>query len=198
MRLSGGTPGFKVVLLGNSGTGKTSILQYAMRGTPKMGLQATIGCECQLIPVTLPGDRIVNLKVWDTAGQEIYRSIVPVYVRDASAALLVYDLTDQTSFASLDHWHSLLMEEQQSESVLIYVVCNKVDLKNDAVVPDGHARIFADDRRARFVRVSALDGTGIKDLFDAIADDLIQGRRETKINLLEPQVDDKRAAGGCC
>jgi small GTP-binding protein len=198
MKLSGVPSGFKVVVLGNSGAGKTSILQYALRGMPKMGLQNTIGCECHSITVNLPVDKSVSLKIWDTAGQEIYKSIVPVYVRDAAAALLVYDVTDMTSFSSLDYWHALLMEEQQSESILIYIVANKMDLKDQAAVPEGQARNFADERRGRFACVSALDGTGIKELFEIIADDCLQGRRETKLNIVDPVGPRNGGGGGCC
>jgi Ras-related protein Rab-21 len=196
MKLSGPNPGYKVVVLGNSGTGKTSLLQCALSGAPRLGTQNTIGCECHQLNVTSGGEQ-VTLKLWDTAGQEVYRSIVPVYVRDAAAALLVYDLCDESSFNSLDHWYSLLMEEQQSESLLVYVVCNKIDLRDRACVRDSIARGFAEEKRAKFAEVSALTGDGVPDLFQNVADVLMQGRCGTDTNLV-PIIDAGRGRKGCC
>ena len=164
---------WKVVLLGNSGAGKTSLLQCLLSNPVSPENQPTIGCEYHEIPIVVDEAK-VPLKVWDTAGQEVYRSIVPIYVRDASAALLVYDITDETSFQSLDHWRSLLLE-QQNEEVFLFVVANKNDLEARKKVDDKVALQFAEKNNAEFFKVSALKDIGVKELFRAVAKS-VQGK----------------------
>jgi Ras-related protein Rab-21 len=87
----------KVVLLGDSRVGKTSIIARQLQGFQSPTVNPTIGCHCSEIAVG-PDDSKIVLQVWDTAGQEMYRALVPVYLRNARAALLVYDVTDRESF----------------------------------------------------------------------------------------------------
>jgi small GTP-binding protein len=183
--------GLKVVLLGNSGTGKTSILDYVVTHISKADLQPTIGCNCTPVTVDLPTGP-VHLSVWDTAGQELYRSIVPIYVRDTIAALLVYDITDEKSLDSLDHWHSVLMEEQ-SNSVLIYVVANKLDLPT--MVPDAQGKSIAEKLEGSFHRVSAKTGEGIDELFQIVAREASTGER-FQPSVIMPHT--RPDGGGCC
>ena len=103
--------GSKVVLLGNSGTGKTSILQCQLNRSMSETSLPTIGCVYHEVNIKINDEETVSLKVWDTAGQEIYRSIVPIYVRGAAAAILVYDVSEPSSLSSLDQWLSILLEE---------------------------------------------------------------------------------------
>lgn len=162
--------GMKVVLLGNSGTGKTSILQCQLNRSMTETTLPTIGCVYHEVNIKVSEEETISLKVWDTAGQEIYRSIVPIYVRGASAAILVYDVSEPSSLSSLDQWLSILLEE--SESVRLYVVGNKIDLVNDYLVEDKEGKHFADQIRASFFKVSAKESKGINELFTAIAQDL--------------------------
>ena len=182
----------KVVLLGNSGTGKTSILQYQLNSVVNMSNLPTIGCVYHEVPISLTNE-IVTLKVWDTAGQEIYRSIVPIYVRDASAAILVYDISDPTSFASLDQWRSLLLEEQPT-NIFVYIVANKIDLDDDYQVNDAAGKQYSEKINAKFFKVSAIKGDGIAELFNTIAVDLQNKNLCISKDLLTP----KETSSGCC
>jgi small GTP-binding protein len=185
--------GVKVVVLGNSGAGKTSILNYAINEARSHEPPPTIGCNCQPLEVSVGGEK-VSLRLWDTAGQELYRSIVPIYLRDAVAALLVYDCTDTKSFESIDRWHSVLMEEQSGQ-VLLYVVGNKIDLEDPNAVKPEQGRAVAGGLGAKFFSVSAVQGTGIKELFGTIAADISSPDRfqETKPKKLAPAEEDS-----CC
>jgi small GTP-binding protein len=173
-----GLSGFKVVLLGNSGSGKTSILNYALTGSPGALLQPTIGCNCNHHDFqTTTGDKI-TLNIWDTAGQELYRSIVPIYVRDAHAGILVYDVTDQKSFTGLEYWMGIL-DADSSDAIVLYVVCNKIDLVEGQPECDERARAYAEKIKAKFFRVSALKGTNIDTVFEQLATDIeIAAKRE--------------------
>jgi small GTP-binding protein len=182
---------FKVVLLGNSGAGKTSILDYALTNTPKVDPQPTIGCIASVLNIVLPSGP-VQLRVWDTAGQELYRSIVPIYVRGAAAALLVYDVTDEKSIDALDHWHSVLMEEQSGD-ILIYVVANKID--QHGTVSDAQGEGIARKVNGSFHRVSAKTGDGINELFTTIAQETSTGERfQTNVVLEHAQ----NTGSTCC
>jgi small GTP-binding protein len=160
-------PTNKVVLLGDSRVGKTSIIARQLLGTPAGAQAATVGCHCSQIRVAAGGEPVV-LQVWDTGGQEIYRSLVPVYLRGARAGLLVYDIADLESFRSLGHWYDLLHDAVPA-GVRLFVAANKADLAERAAVDDGLAAEFAAVHGALFFRVSAATGEGLPALFERIA-----------------------------
>lgn len=184
--------GYKVVLLGNSGTGKTSLIQYMIKDSPQYNVQPTIVCQGNSITVSA-GTEEVDLRVWDTAGQEVYRSLVPVYIRDAMAALLVYDITDRQSFMALEKWYSVLMEEAVTD-VSIYIVCNKIDLSQVAV-SDEQADALTAQLKAKLFKVSALDGTGVKDLFKQVAIDVSQSDPSYNMSMVTMRAEGGK---GCC
>jgi small GTP-binding protein len=155
--------GFKVVVLGDSGTGKTSIIDCASTRLFRAGSTPTISCSSRTLSVAVRGEA-VSLTVWDTAGQELYRSLVPLYLRDASAALLVYDLANPRSLASLGHWRAVLADAQPLP-VPLFVVANKADLASAAA--DGERA--ADALGAALHVVSAKTGEGVEALFNAVA-----------------------------
>jgi small GTP-binding protein len=195
--LAGQTPepaAHKIVILGDSEVGKTSIITRQMLGYQPAAQRPTIGCHCSEIHVTVD-NRNVTLQVWDTAGQETYRALVPVYLRGARGAILVYDVTDHDSFLSLGHWHDILVGVV-STGLTLFVVGNKIDLEDDAVVEDVHAQQFATGHRAQLFKVSAATGDGLDALFEAIARQMEVGmelqRNASAIELTpEPQ-------SGCC
>lgn len=143
-----------------------------IKNGPQYNVQPTIVCQGNSMTVKT-GTEEVELRVWDTAGQEVYRSIVPVYIRDATAALLVYDITDYQSFLALEKWYSVLMEEATTD-VLIYIVCNKIDLSH-VTVSDEQVDDLTKRLKGKFFKVCALDGTGVSDLFKQVAIDVSLG-----------------------
>ncbi|KAK8866328.1 hypothetical protein M9Y10_009289 [Tritrichomonas musculus] len=172
----------KVVILGDSRVGKTSILSRQMLGYQPPTQNPTIGCHCSEIHVTVD-DKATTLQVWDTAGQEMYRALVPVYLRGAQAAILVYDITDRESFKSINHWYEILVDVV-STGTPIFLVGNKIDLEKDAVVDDQSARAFAQSHNSQLFKVSAMTGQGLDGLFQAIAS-----------KILEDEVNNKTVSG---
>ena len=181
----------KVVVLGNSGTGKTTIIKrLSDRNIPNDPLP-TIGANSQTVQVPFEGE-MIPIDLWDTAGQETYRSIVPIYVRNATLALLVYDINDVSTFNALDRWRSILMEEQTSNEVMLLIVGNKVDL--DSYVDDSLAQNFAKQYNAEFIKVSAMTGQGIEDL-SVLIGKLVSTLPTTRIDFHKVPQEKK---GGCC
>jgi small GTP-binding protein len=163
-----GSAGHKVVILGDSRVGKTSILSRQMHGHQPQIQSPTIGCHCSEISVQAKSGK-VTLQVWDTAGQEMYRALVPVYLRGAEAAILVYDVTDRESFKSLGHWYDLLVSVLPPTTI-VCLVGNKIDLGNEAVVEDQQAKTFAQVHGSQLFKVSAMSGEGLQNLFESLAE----------------------------
>jgi small GTP-binding protein len=157
----------KIVILGDSQVGKTSIINKQLQDGNIEVPAPTVGCHCSELLLNVDGDRVI-LQIWDTAGQEIYRSLVPVYLRGAQAALLVYDVTDSHSFENLTGWYDTLLQVVPA-CVATFVVANKIDLQGCVVVGDDAANRFVSEHRFHFFKVSAVTGEGLQELFDAIA-----------------------------
>ncbi len=112
--------------------------------------------------------RHIGFKIWDTAGQEKYRSLAPMYYRGSSAAILVYDITKPGSFAALHDWANEL--KQNAPPDLVLVVCgNKLDLSEDRVIDTGTAEKYADSIGAMYIETSAKDGDKVERMFLEVA-----------------------------
>ena len=158
----------KIVIVGDSDVGKTSIIQRYDQQTFDPASNPTIGASFLSKTVQTKNGPVV-LNIWDTAGQERYRSLIPTYARGARAAILCYDVALPQSFESLDSW----LEELHkfcSPDCLLFVVGNKVDL--EAKVQQAVASKWASDHGAQCHFTSAKGGVGVIELFKAIADSL--------------------------
>jgi len=134
---------FKIVFLGKSGVGKTSITLRFCRDVFQEGTEATIGASF-LTKVMPFKDRQIKFEMWDTAGQERYKALAPMYYRYADAAVLVYDITDEESFNALKNWHN---ELKKNVDCLVLLVGNKMDLSNQRRVDKQKSEEFAQEKR---------------------------------------------------
>ena len=149
----------KVVLLGDSGVGKTSIINRFMTGKYSESLKPTIGAAFVTKNVVVEGHNL-ELRIWDTAGQEVYRGLAPMYYRSANIAIIVYDVTNQPSYESVDYWVGELKKNLKNSSVIM--ICgNKADLYDDRVIHDSSAKDLAAANGALYCETSASSGTGI-------------------------------------
>ena len=118
---------FKITIVGSSQTGKSSIIHRFIRGTFDDNMSTTIGAAFICHKMIVQDGNYVKLNIWDTAGQERYNSLVPMYLRDSIACILVYDITDYHSFEKIKHWYGICVNSMKSNSIL-YLVANKNDL----------------------------------------------------------------------
>ncbi|ELP91999.1 small GTPase RAB, putative [Entamoeba invadens IP1] len=152
----------KLCIIGDSGVGKTCISSRLVDGTFKPDEKSTIGAS--FVTTNIENSKIV---IWDTAGQEKYRSMVGMYYRGASGAIIVYDITSKTTFADLDAWHTDLMKTA-TEDIVLCIVGNKSDMESARQVSAAEGKEFADKKNAMFYEVSALNGKNVTELFTEI------------------------------
>jgi small GTP-binding protein len=157
-------PVLKVVVAGNGAVGKTSLIRRFCEGKFEMTRVATIGVDFQTQMVELP-EKTVKLSIWDMAGQDRFQVIRTGFYRGSRAAALVYDVTDTESFAALPRWHREILDAIQKQPFV--VVGNKTDLTR--AQPRDAAEAFATGIGATYVETSALDGSGVREMFTALA-----------------------------
>ncbi|CAG9316761.1 unnamed protein product [Blepharisma stoltei] len=158
---------FKIVFLGDLGVGKTSIINQFMYGTFDPNHQPTIGIDF-LSKTMYIDDRTFRLQLWDTAGQERFRSLIPNYIRDCTVAVIVFDITQRSSFLSLDKWVEDVKTERGGD-VVIAIVANKSDLLEKRAVSYEEAEEKAKNLNVLFVEVSAKTGNNVKLLFGTLS-----------------------------
>jgi len=158
---------YKLVFLGDQSVGKTSIITRFMYDTFDSTYQATIGIDF-LSKTMFLEDRTVRLQLWDTAGQERFRSLIPSYIRDSSVAIIVYDITNRSSFMNTAKWIDDVRSERGND-VIMMLVGNKTDLadKRQVSIEEGEAK--AKEYDIMFIETSAKAGFNIKALFRKVA-----------------------------
>ncbi|XP_043218795.1 ras-related protein Rab-37-like isoform X1 [Amphibalanus amphitrite] len=165
----------KTILVGDSGVGKTSLLvQFDTGKFTQEGFAATVGIGFMNKVVEVDGAK-VKLQVWDTAGQERFRSVTHAYYRDAHALLLLYDVTNKTSFENTRAWLAEIREYAQ-DNVVIMLLGNKCDRSEDRVVQSDDGERLAREFNVVFMETSAKTGMNVELAFSAIARDLLHRR----------------------
>ncbi|KAL8269997.1 hypothetical protein Esti_006097 [Eimeria stiedai] len=172
---------FKLVLLGDTSVGKSCLVVRFAKDEFYEYQESTIGAAFMTQSVDL-GDCIVKFEIWDTAGQERYRSLAPMYYRQASrvyaAAVIVYDTTSRESFEGAKSWVAELQAISDKSSLVMALAGNKTDLAADRVVKTQEAQQFAEEQGIFFLETSAKTGKNVNELFYEIARQLPKSRRE--------------------
>ncbi|KAG5876393.1 hypothetical protein JTB14_010503 [Gonioctena quinquepunctata] len=161
---------YKLVFLGEQSVGKTSLITRFMYDSFDTTYQATIGIDFLSKTIYLK-DKTIRLQLWDTAGQERFRSLIPSYIRDSAVAVVVYDITNVSSFEQTTKWIDDVRRERGS-NVIIMLVGNKVDLKDFREVGIEEAEQKAKENDTLFIETSAKEGYNIKQLFRRLGEAL--------------------------
>lgn len=203
---------FKVVLIGDSGVGKSNLLSRFTRNEFSLESKSTIGVEFATRSIQVDG-KTIKAQIWDTAGQERYRAITSAYYRGAVGALLVYDITKSVTFENVERWLKELRDHADS-NIVIMLVGNKSDLKHLRDVQTEVAQAFCEREGLSFIETSALESTNVEKAFQQILTEIYhivskkvldsednrpklgEGR---DVIVIDSQHEDKgKAKSGCC
>jgi len=166
---------FNVILLGDSGVGKTSILTKFIEGNFENNQKCTVDVEFKTKNLKIDKDLYAKLTIFDTAGQERYRSLTRQYYHQAHGIVLVFDLTDENSFNNLNKWIKEI--DDNAKNVEVILVGNKSDLKN-RVILNSRAEQFAHENNFQYRETSAKEGTNILLLFEALSNGMNKRTQE--------------------
>ncbi|CAJ0581292.1 unnamed protein product, partial [Mesorhabditis spiculigera] len=192
---------FKVILLGDSGVGKTNLLSRFADNRFSLETRQTIGVEFKCASLQVDG-KTVKAQIWDTAGQERFRAITAAYYRGAVGALLVYDVANHQSYRNLERWLGEL-REHGDPGIQVTLVGNKSDLRHLRAVPTDEARIFAEMQNFSFFETSALDSTNVETAFTELLTQIYRTTIERNFQTRSNDAFDLNDAGGkgkkgCC
>ena len=163
---------FKIILLGDSGVGKTSLLGRYMDEEFISNKPCTINADFKIKSIALDQNSSAQITIWDTCGQERYRAMTRQYFKDAHGIILIYDIADKRSFSNLSIWLEEIKKNNGKDDISIILVGNKIDLKFRNVNKED-AENFAKNNNITYCEVSCKDGINIDNVFDTVIKDII-------------------------
>ena len=162
---------FRIITLGNSGVGKTSILRRYAYKMFNEDIMTTIGVNLVFKEITLKNGKTIKLKLIDTAGQEKYKALAKSYFKNVDAVLFVFDLNDQNSFDYIKNWIDLFNDNHNGkEGIPKYLIGNKADQKRE--VQKDVINEFLCKNKYKYFETSAKENNGINELFQELSEDL--------------------------
>ncbi|OHS93040.1 GTP-binding protein YPT1 [Tritrichomonas foetus] len=187
---------FRIVMIGNSYVGKKALVMKYVTKVSTKTYDETVSAAYQSFSCIIDGKAGIHqtYHVWDTAGQEKYRSLGPVYYRNADAAILVYDVTDLQSFEDLQMWINAFQETAGNLSP-IFIVGNKIDLEDNIIVDVNNGQSFANERGFDFFQTSALTGFNVDFLFQTVAETI---HKNISQQILNRRIEEQNKSNGCC
>ncbi|XP_073240992.1 ras-related protein Rab-8B-like [Porites lutea] len=173
---------YKILILGDSGVGKTCLIFRFIENIFSDSYISTIGIDCRSKIVDLDGKR-VRLQIWDTAGQERFRTLTSAYFRGAMGIVLVYDVTTEDSFKHIAQWLQNI-QDNASPDVCKVLVGNKIDCDDERVIDTDKGKSISENADLEFFETSARTGEGVSEAFLAVARQIKEyhQRRNARLN----------------
>lgn len=159
---------FKIILLGNIAVGKTCLLSYFVDNVFRTEYTCTVGVDFKVKTVSIEPDKKIDLQIWDTSGEERFKTITKQYYRDASGILIIFDVTNEKSFYDVTNWIEDI-KNYSKLNVSIILVGNKCDLENQRVISKETALEFANKNDLKYYETSAKTGTKVASMFEELA-----------------------------
>ncbi|XP_069507807.1 ras-related protein Rab-35-like isoform X1 [Ambystoma mexicanum] len=174
---------FKLLIIGDSGVGKSSLLLRFADNTFSGSYITTIGVDFKIRTLVINGER-VKLQIWDTAGQERFRTITSTYYRNTHGVIIVYDVTNPGSFVNVQRWlHEI---GQNCDTVCKILVGNKNEDPSRKQVESSDAKRFSDQMGVRLFETSAKENTNVEEMFNAITFMVLKAKKDNLARLSQP------------
>jgi len=165
----------KILMLGESGVGKSSLLTRFSDDKFMTNFITTLGVEYKFRIETINSKKTL-IQIWDTAGQEQFRTITPVYYRKVDGVVMVYDITDQNSFESVNYWMKNL-SDYADQNIKIILVGNKQDMQDKRIVAKEEGEKIATKFKIKFMEASAKNKTNVNEIFMGLAKDILDNKK---------------------
>ena len=187
---------FKLIVIGDSGVGKSCLTNKATKNIFEENYNATIGFEFFNFNIKF-GEKIIKLQIWDTCGQELYRSLITNFYRNSSLAIIVYTVTDRSTFENIDIWYKEL-RTHSNPNVKVFLIGNKIDLTEQRKIQTEEGQKYADQYKInKFIETSAKTGFNAKNLFIEAAkllyDDYVLYHKDTEDTENSSEISGKQA-----
>ena len=169
---------YKIIIIGDSGVGKSNILGRYLTNTFKQDTKSTVGVEFGSKKVTV-NDVNIKLQIWDTAGQERYRAITSAYYKGSKGCFIVYDITSTQTFEDVEKWYEEI-NKSGDKGISIVLVGNKCDLEQERKVTVEMGEEKARNLNCPFFETSALNNTQIEKIFQVISEDIYSKNKNEK------------------
>ena len=169
----------KLIIVGEATVGKTSILLQYNENNFQENYLTTIGNDKIIKDFTINGKK-VRIDIWDTAGQEKYRAVNKIFMKNTQIALIVYSITDKNSYEQLSFWINQVKEVNKDKQIIFGIAANKSDLFEQQVIDTEKGKKFADDNNCLFFETSAKDHGSIVNVFDKLVEKYVENNNNEK------------------
>ncbi|ARF09892.1 Ras family GTPase [Indivirus ILV1] len=188
----------KIVFIGDSGVGKTNIISQFMTGKPSTNEKTTIGADFSIKQVQ-HDDKIINIQIWDTAGQEKFRAMNKLYYRDANAIIIVFDITRISTFNSLELWLKEIEENinVEMDDIDITIIGNKIDLNDKRTVSHNAINYLKELYNFIYIETSIKDEDKLNEAMNNIISRMISNKKYSE-TISKLNIEDVKESSYCC